>query len=78
MFLTSGSFQGLIGPSLIGPDRRSGSTKSETWNATYVEVLSWAVTMFSSGGFQLWSELPALARWRQVSSRNARLPQSDR
>jgi len=37
-----------------------------------------AVFVFSSGGFQLWSELPALARWRQVSSRNARLPQSDR
>ena len=60
VFLTSGSFQGLIGPSLIGPDRRSGSTKSETWNATYVEGLNWAVTMFRFGGFQLKSELPAL------------------
>jgi antitoxin StbD len=26
---------------LIGPDRRSGSTESETWLATYDVVLSW-------------------------------------
>jgi hypothetical protein len=60
MFLTAGSFQGLIGPSLIGPDRRSGSTKSKTWNATYEEVLIWAVTEKGSGGVsaRLRSRLP--------------------
>lgn len=35
------SFHGLIGPSLISPDRRSGSTEYETWNATHDAVLSW-------------------------------------
>ena len=30
-----------MGPSLIGLGLRSGSTDSETWNATYDAVLSW-------------------------------------
>ncbi len=41
------SFHGLLGKSLIGPDRRSGSTESETWNATYDAVLSWPVPLMA-------------------------------
>lgn len=41
------SFHGLLGKSLIGPDRRNGSTESETWNATYDAVLSWPVLLMA-------------------------------
>ncbi|MEB3321788.1 MAG: hypothetical protein VKI81_03090, partial [Synechococcaceae cyanobacterium] len=32
---------------MIGPDRRSGSTESETWNSTYDSVLSWLVPLMA-------------------------------
>ena len=37
------SFHGLLGAFLISPDRRSRSTESETWNATYDSVLNWPI-----------------------------------